>query len=286
MKRERVISLHDTRNDSFDPKEHINFLKNAQRNAAFRKAFDTLAPDRLVLDVGTGSGIMAIYAALAGARKVIAVEKDERMARVAMANIRRHRLENRIKLIVGDALELTHGNLPPVDILIGEMLSTWCVVEPQVPIFRHLLGVVDGNPIIIPKRISNYVEGVQTQFGDSEGVVVIPTTYFELESTHPKAKKMTSRVIASEIGFSNDMVLDVSIQISLRALHPGIVNALRLTSITETCDGITFNPRDDTMPRMIVPLPEEIRLGTGQMISLAIQYTYGAGWENFVVRQN
>ncbi|MFH1784894.1 MAG: 50S ribosomal protein L11 methyltransferase [Candidatus Micrarchaeota archaeon] len=275
-------TLRDTKSGSFHAAEHIEFVRNKGRNDAFRRAFEKLAPDRIVVDVGTGSGIMAIYAALAGARQIIAIEKDERMAEIAKANFERNGLDDRIKLIVGNALEMTKDDLPHLNILVGELLSTWCVVEPQVPVFKHLLGI-DSGAITIPRRIVNYAEGVGASFGDKDGLVYIPTTYFEFRETHPKAEKLTSLVNASEILFSKEQELDVRIQISLRALRTGTVNALRLISITETCEGMRFNPQDDTMPKMIVPLPEEIPLVAHQQISLSIDYTYGAGWENFSI---
>ncbi|MFH1520766.1 MAG: 50S ribosomal protein L11 methyltransferase [Candidatus Micrarchaeota archaeon] len=277
-------TLRNTKSGSFHAAEHIEFVRNIGRNKAFRRAFEKLAPDRIVVDVGTGSGIMAIYAALAGAKQVIAIEKDERMAKIAKANFDRNGLGDRIKLIVGDALEMTRRDIPQIDLLVGELLSTWCVVEPQVPVFRHLIGISRDRIITIPRRVINYAEGVHASFGDNEGLVYIPTTYFEFQELDPKADKFTTRVKASEIVFSREQELDVTIQISLRALQSGAINALRLASITETCNGITFNPKDDTMPNMIVPLSEEIPLVPGQIISLTIAYTYGAGWENFVIR--
>jgi protein arginine N-methyltransferase 1 len=129
--------LRNTKTGSFHASEHIEFVKNKRRNQIFKDAFAKLAKGKVVLDVGTGSGIMAIFAARAGAKKVIAVEKDPVIAEIARKNFERNGLQDKIQLIVGDALDIQ--NFPKVDILIGELLSTWCIVEPQVPVFKHLL---------------------------------------------------------------------------------------------------------------------------------------------------
>lgn len=277
----RRTKLRDTKTGSFHAAEHIEFVKNRRRNSAFKTAFERLASGKVVLDVGTGSGIMAIYAARAGAKKVIAIEKDETMARIAQSNFERNGLGDKTELIVGDALDIIDGI--EADILVGELLSTWCVVEPQAVVFRHLLQMIKGSVETIPGRIHNLVQGVNAQFGDEEGLVVIPTAYFEFEKDE-KAPGMTETVKALETTFSRDMDLDVRLSITLQAAGTGTINALRLTSITETCEAESFGSTDDTMPAMVVPLDKEIKVNKGEEIGLEIRFRYGAGWENFKVK--
>ncbi|MDR0876089.1 MAG: 50S ribosomal protein L11 methyltransferase [Clostridiales Family XIII bacterium] len=63
-----------------------------------------------VLDVGTGSGILAIYAALRGAKRVVAVEIDPDAAASARGNLKINGVEDHIELIVGDVCQA--GVLP------------------------------------------------------------------------------------------------------------------------------------------------------------------------------
>lgn len=57
--------------------------------------------DSHVLDVGTGSGILALAAASLGAARVVAVEVDREAARVARENFRHHPFASRVELQVG-----------------------------------------------------------------------------------------------------------------------------------------------------------------------------------------
>ena len=57
-----------------------------------------------VIDVGTGSGILAIGAARLGARHVLAIDIDADAVRVAEENIRHNGLEQRIDAVQGDLL--------------------------------------------------------------------------------------------------------------------------------------------------------------------------------------
>jgi ribosomal protein L11 methyltransferase len=58
--------------------------------------------DLTVLDIGTGSGVLAIAAALAGADKVVAIDTDPMACREAQINIGLNGVSGKICLVAGD----------------------------------------------------------------------------------------------------------------------------------------------------------------------------------------
>ena len=60
-----------------------------------------------VVDLGTGSGVLAIAAALLGAETVVAVERDPDALGNACDNIRRNRVADRVTLLAGDLADAT-----------------------------------------------------------------------------------------------------------------------------------------------------------------------------------
>ncbi len=78
-----------------------------------------------VLDIGTGSGILGIGAALLGAQKVIGVDIDETAVKVANENAVINKVENNTEFIVGDLTDKISGRFDIVcanivaDVIIG-----------------------------------------------------------------------------------------------------------------------------------------------------------------------
>uniref|UniRef100_A0A671LZ04 type I protein arginine methyltransferase n=1 Tax=Sinocyclocheilus anshuiensis TaxID=1608454 RepID=A0A671LZ04_9TELE len=82
---------------------------------------------KVVLDVGCGTGILSMFAAKAGARKVIAVDQSEIIYQ-AMDIVRSNKLEDTITLIKGRIEEI---DLPveKVDIIISEWMGYFLLFE-------------------------------------------------------------------------------------------------------------------------------------------------------------
>jgi ribosomal protein L11 methyltransferase len=79
-----------------------------------------------VLDVGTGSGVLALAAAALGARRAVGLDTDSDAVFVARENLRRHPFGTRVSLLAGDAgavaraFPLVLANLLPEEFLAGK----------------------------------------------------------------------------------------------------------------------------------------------------------------------
>ncbi|KAM3919675.1 protein arginine N-methyltransferase 3 [Leptodactylus fuscus] len=109
---------------------HEEMLKDAVRTESYRNFMyqnSDLFKDKVVLDVGCGTGILSMFAARAGAKKVYAVDQSE-IVYQAMDIIRLNKLEDRISLIKGRIEEI---DLPEekVDIIISEWMGYFLLFE-------------------------------------------------------------------------------------------------------------------------------------------------------------
>lgn len=79
-----------------------------------------ITPEATVFDVGTGSGILAIAAALLGAKEVKAVDIDAVAVKVAKENIADNGLADKIDVKEGDLL---HGTEGKADVIIANIIA-------------------------------------------------------------------------------------------------------------------------------------------------------------------
>lgn len=100
---------------------HLRMLNDTARTLAWQKAIEnTITPDDIVLDIGTGNGILAATAARCGAKHVYAVEYTE-FIEVARSVFKKNGLEDKITLIRGSSLDI---DLPQkATVLVSEIIG-------------------------------------------------------------------------------------------------------------------------------------------------------------------
>src|SRR5262249_20186498 len=130
---------------------------NRAYDAAIRRA---VGPDTHVLEIGTGSGLLSMMAARAGARLVSTCESVESIAETAAEIVRLNGFGGRVNVIPKRSTQLAlGGGLPErADILIGEIRSDKVREESvrasTAPPRRNLLK---PGGIMIPRAIAAVV---------------------------------------------------------------------------------------------------------------------------------
>lgn len=79
-----------------------------------------LQPDQMIVDVGTGSGVLAIGAALLGAKHITALDLDEVAVRAAQENVTYNDADDRITVLKGNLLDSIEE---PPDMIIANILA-------------------------------------------------------------------------------------------------------------------------------------------------------------------
>lgn len=138
----------------------FNCLVDSRRTRAFARAIrNTVNPDSVVVDLGSGSGIMALFAATAGAKKVFAVEHDDNNAKWLERTFAANGYGKVIEVVQADARELV---LPrKVDVIICEMIATGLIEELQIPVMNQALLSEKKGVRVILEAMENYIEAVE-----------------------------------------------------------------------------------------------------------------------------
>lgn len=122
------------------PNWHFLMIADEARNTAYERAIGrAVKPGDLVLEIGTGSGLLSMMAARAGAERIITCEMVGLIARTAKEVIERNAFSERITVFHKMSTKLEVGvDLPRrADVLISEILDAGLLGEGVIDSIEH-----------------------------------------------------------------------------------------------------------------------------------------------------
>lgn len=139
------------------PPWHFDIVRDHGRNSAYEAALRrTVMPGCKVLEIGTGTGLLAMMAARAGAAQVITCEADPAIAAVAREIIGRNGFADRIRVVGKHSTRLeVEGDLGgPADVLVSEIVSNDLLSEGALPVMEHVRegGLLKPDGRMVPMR--------------------------------------------------------------------------------------------------------------------------------------
>jgi tetratricopeptide (TPR) repeat protein len=124
------IKAHDGLNKArgqLVPLWHVPMMNDTLRNAAYHDALkNAVTPETNVLEIGTGSGLLAMMAAKIGAKHVTTCEGVEDIAETAQKIVADNGYSDKVTVIpkLSTKLEVGKDLAEPADILVSEILSS------------------------------------------------------------------------------------------------------------------------------------------------------------------
>lgn len=121
---------------------HRSMLADSDRNDAYARAIrETVAPGDVVLDIGTGSGLLAMMAAKAGAAKVIACEANPALAATAREIVRRNGYGEIVEVVAERSMVLARSGAlaEGADVVVSEIFSHDLIDEGAIRSLNHAM---------------------------------------------------------------------------------------------------------------------------------------------------
>lgn len=142
------------------PYWHFEMLADTERNDAYQAAIEkAVLPTTRVLDIGTGSGLLAMMAARAGAKEIVACEMHERLAATAQEIIATNGYEKQISVFSKKSTRLQVGEelTEKADLVISEILDVGALGEGALPSIRHAVhNLAKADAKLIPSGLQLY----------------------------------------------------------------------------------------------------------------------------------
>ncbi|HKT79974.1 MAG TPA: 50S ribosomal protein L11 methyltransferase [Vicinamibacterales bacterium] len=272
--------------------QHGAMVLDAVRMDAYARAITaSVAPGSVVVDLGTGTGIMAMLACRAGARRVYAIERDEviQLARdVASAN----GFAERIVFMQGNSFDL---RLPEAaDVLVADAGGA-------LPWFRdHLKAIADArrrfltaNGVVIPQRDSGWAAVAERseQYSHISDPWQTATLGFKMESPRQAAMNTiaSTRVSADDllsdvqcwgaIDYSVADGPDVHARLEWTVTRAGVGHGVAAGFTRTLADGITFSnapdaaasTRSSVYSQVLFPWERPVPLVPGDRVVCALE---------------
>ena len=258
-------------------------LVDEQRVTAFKKAItNSIIKDDIVVDLGSGSGIMAFFAIEAGAKRVYVFESNKTIRETLQKNLNNTKFKDKIIILGNDAISaVIHEK---IDFVICEMIATALIDELQIPAMNNILQFCKPTSRILISKIRNFAEMV---FVDNNfyGHKIQVVQYEYPWEAKRKAQSISNAYMYSEINFNkiNDGV--VNTQIPFIVQFNSTLNGIRLTNETIFSDGSRMNGSAAYCMPLILPL-DEIKVQKGQKFILDLEYQMCSGMNHLKMRLN
>lgn len=273
---------------------HIPMLNDVRRNDAFEAAIIAAirqaGPSARVLDIGTGSGLLSMMAARAGARSVTACEMVPIIADTARKIIADNGYGHRITVHTAPSTQLQVGTHldERADILVSEILSSDLLTEHVIDTFEDAHArLLKPDAIIIPRRASaigclvesqvlaDYVYVDQVSGFDLSRFGALASPKLPIHGTMTDWKRLSDDVELVQIDLTRASHQSDLHLLQIDVLEDGIATGIVQWLQVDLAEGISFDNHPDGYTdggwlQVLHNFPEPIAVCEGDMLELAV----------------
>lgn len=249
-------------------------LIDKKRVNAFKKVIkNKISKGDIVVDLGSGSGIMAFFAAKYGAAKIYAVEANECLYKILKKNVESSIYKGKIEIIHGDATTVV---IPEkVNMVICEMIATGLFDECQIPAMNNIQKYLKKDAKILPFHFENYLELVNANNSFYGHNIKIIQYEYPWENSW-KTKALSSKILYKIIDFSKKNSGIVNVKLKIQIKKNGVLNAIRFTNLSIFPDHSKLGSTAAYCMPLIYPI-DDLTVKKNQIIDIGLKYNMCEG---------
>lgn len=273
---------------------HIPMLNDVRRNDAFEAAIIAAlaqtGPDARVLDIGTGSGLLSMMAARAGAQSVTACEMVPIIADMARQIIADNGYSDRITVHTAPSTELKVGEHldERADILVSEILSSDLLTEHVIDTFEDAHArLLKPDAIVIPRAASaigclvesqvlaDYVFVDQVSGFDISRFGALASPKLPIHGTMTDWKRLSDDVELVHIDLTRTQHQSDLHLLQINVLEDGIASGIVQWMHVDLAEGISFDNHPDGYTdggwlQVLHNFPEPVAVRAGDVLNVAV----------------
>ena len=273
---------------------HIPMLNDVRRNDAFEAAIiaalNETGPDARVLDIGTGSGLLSMMAARAGAQSVTACEMVPIIADMARQIIADNGYSNSITVHTAPSTELRVGEHldERADILVSEILSSDLLTEHVIDTFEDAHArLLKPDAIVIPRAASaigclvesqvlaDYVFVDQVSGFDISRFGALASPKLPIHGTMTDWKRLSDDVELVHIDLTRTQHQSDLHLLQINVLEDGIATGIVQWMHVDLAEGISFDNHPDGYTdggwlQVLHNFPEPVAVRAGDVLNVAV----------------
>jgi predicted RNA methylase len=132
---------------------HYEMLANQERSSFYDHLIKDHCRDKVVLEIGTGSGLLAVLEIKHGAKKVICCEENPLLALAARNLFRRLGVEEKIQLIAKKSNDIATEEIPAADVILHELFGSDPFGEDCIPTLADARRFLKNGGFFLPEKI-------------------------------------------------------------------------------------------------------------------------------------
>jgi predicted RNA methylase len=254
---EKIFTAYGTQACLYD-RQRVEYLKQA--------IFEAVHPGDVVVDAGSGTGVLGLLAVQAGASKVYCIEPNTEYTEVIKRNAKTNGMQGRVIVIQGDATSIS---LPEsVDVIICEVISGGFFYEPQLQIMHNMRRFLRPGGRAVPAAMDNFIELVDAQ-DELYGLK------FNHDTRHQTLNdiSLTTKSKFLAVDFLQNVPFSISAEKILRCITPGKANAIRVPYAIYFSDSVIgTEPTDFLLNPQVIFLDEPLWLHSGSYYKVSLAY--------------
>ncbi len=253
----------------------VSLLSHRTRLEKFRRAIEqTVQEGDFVVDLGTGTGVLAMMAARAGAERVLAIDVNDESIAYAKKAAALNNLEHRIEFRQSHYADCVPSD--KADVVICEMLSSMMLIEQQVPASIHATQkILKPNGVLLPASSTVFALPVECpriwkRFGVAD--LDFPKTVQTASRGDCRDLGNLARVVSFD--FKSLSMERVSSQLRFEILESGTIHGMLAMFEAHLTEDIRLS-MEDGWRELLLPLGTPVPVSRGDEFDVLLEYEPG-----------